>query len=834
MRARPSLSEFLIAAGRGDLDRVGAILDVHDSLINERGELPGSYGKRTALHYGVSHAAIVRLLLERGADPNIRDDGDNAMPLHFAAEKQDLEVIRLLVEHGADTVGEGTMHELDVLGWATAWHYVTADPAVVDYLLAHGARYTMPSAVALGAIDAIREIAARSPGELNRPMDAANHRRRPLHQAVVKQQRAALETLLELGADPAQRDRAGLTPLDQAAMAGDLELAQVLIDHGAQVEAPAAVVLGRTADIERLLAEQPGGFAPGRRWGTFIVRAAERAPAHVIEALLRYGASPDAADDAGTSVDGTVGMTAMHIAAFRGNIDVVRLLLAHGANPRRRDQKYTATALGWADYAGQEATRALLLEAPIDIFDAIAYGREARVVEMLDADPDALERTLGETAGISGPERWRTPLVWAAGHNQPALVRLLLARGATVRSAPDGETVLHAVEENGFDEIAAMLKDLPVAVPPEASIWHEAEHALMTGDADRLDRLLRPHEALFKDSQPPVSTPGGLRPDYSSLDAKTIIARNHEFASWEEYQAFRAEAPVALSLVAAFEAAADAIVKGDRAGLEWLLRDNPEVIRARSRRTHHAMLMHYVGPNGIEYFRQLTPPNAPEIARLLIASGADVNATADMYGGGATVLGLAATSITPVVAGVVEPLLGALIDGGATMGPDGGALVNGCLRNGRPEAASYLARRGADVDLEGAAGVGRLDLVQTYFDETGSLRPPATAEQMQDGFTWACEFGHAEVVRYLLERGVEVAAAVKHHGQTGLHWAAAGGHVETVEVLLAAGASVNAKDAAWGGTPLDWVNFGRANDKAGVPPERYDRVVALLRAAGGT
>lgn len=828
------MSELFDAACRGDLARVRAILDQQPDQVNARGELPGSYGKRTALHYGVAHPSVVKLLLERGADPNIRDDGDNAMPLHFAAENQSLEVIRLLVEHGADTIGEGTMHELDVLGWATAWHYVTADPAVVDYLLAHGARYTMPSAVALGVVDAIREIARQDPAALNRPMDETNHRRRPLHQAVVKKQPGALSVLLELGADVSQRDRAGLTPLDQAGLLGETWAAQLLIDHGAPVDVPAAVGLGRTADVRRLLAEQPGCLKPGGRWAHLIVRAAERAPTSVVEELLHLGASADAADDPATSQDGAVGATALHLAAFRGNIEAVRLLLSHGASPRVREQKYKASPVGWADYAGQHAVRDLILEGPIDIFDAISYGREARVVEILDADPAALERTLGETAGITGPERWCTPLVWAAGHNQPALVRLLLSRGATVRSAPDGETVLHAAEENGFEEVAAMLRGVPVAVPPEASIWHEAEHALIQGDADALERLLTQHEGLFRDSRPPASTPGGLSPDYSSLDARTIVHRNHQFASWDDYQAFRAESRAALSSVTAFEAAADAIVTGNIGVLEWLLRDRPELVRARSRRTHHAMLIHYVGPNGIEYFRQLTPKNAPDIARLLIAAGADVNATADMYGGGATVLGLAATSITPVVAGIVEPLLGALIDGGASMAPDGGALVNGCLRNGRLRSAAYLASRGADVNLEGAAGIGRRDLVEACFDDAGRLRPVFTADQMKDGFAWACEFGHADVVRYLIDRGVDVAAAVKHHGQTGLHWAAGGGHVEAVEVLLAAGAPVNAKDATWGHTPLGWAHFGRANDRNGVAPERYDRVVAMLRAAGGT
>jgi hypothetical protein len=49
-------------------------------------------------------------------------------------------------------------------------------------------------------------------------MDLTNHRTRPLHLAVVKQQREALATLLELGADPNTLDESSLTPLDQAVL----------------------------------------------------------------------------------------------------------------------------------------------------------------------------------------------------------------------------------------------------------------------------------------------------------------------------------------------------------------------------------------------------------------------------------------------------------------------------------------------------------------------------------------------------------------------------------------------------------------------------------------
>jgi ankyrin repeat protein len=86
-------------------------------------------------------------------------------------------------------------------------------------------------------------------------------------------------------------------------------------------------------------------------------------------------------------------------------------------------------------------------------------------------------------------------------------------------------------------------------------------------------------------------------------------------------------------------------------------------------------------------------------------------------------------------------------------------------------AAAYLASRGARLDLEGAAGVGRADLVASFFNENGSLKGKATQEQMRSGFRWACEYGHKNVVTLLIERGI---AINEQDRETGLHWAAFG------------------------------------------------------------
>ena len=122
-----ALTALLEAAGKGQEARVAHILDRYPEIINRRGLLDGNSGQRSALHYAVAHEPVVRLLLQRGADPNIRDEGDNAMPLHFAAENQDLTIMRLLIEHGADPVGEGDTHELEVIGWACCWDYRDAN-----------------------------------------------------------------------------------------------------------------------------------------------------------------------------------------------------------------------------------------------------------------------------------------------------------------------------------------------------------------------------------------------------------------------------------------------------------------------------------------------------------------------------------------------------------------------------------------------------------------------------------------------------------------------------------------------------------------------------------
>jgi ankyrin repeat protein len=401
-----------------------------------------------------------------------------------------------------------------------------------------------------------------------------------------------------------------------------------------------------------------------------------------------------------------------------------------------------------------------------------------------------------------------------------------------------------------------------LSLPPRPNLQQykklakDFQQACQTGDAGALrDWAMRWAEALARLQGRP-DTPEGRREIVGNVDriqrrwlamqkskervgrcalagAELLVARSHGFASWPKFAKYIEAMAHAHSPISLFESAVDAIVGGHLETLETLLRENPELVRTRSSREHHSTLLHYVSANGVEDFRQKTTKNIVAITKLLLDAGADVNAESDAYGGRSTTLGLTATSCHPEAAGVQLPLMDLLIDRGAIIdGPDTGSAVNGCLHNGRSEAAEFFANRGARLDLEAAAGVGRLDVVKSFFDDAGGLKPAATRQQLLDGFTWACEFGRTSVVEFMLAHGIEVNAKLKG-GETGLHWAAYEGHADTLRLLLARGAGVDAIDDTYRGTPLGWALYGWGNTGPGERERRaYYETIALLVRAG--
>jgi ankyrin repeat protein len=326
-----------------------------------------------------------------------------------------------------------------------------------------------------------------------------------------------------------------------------------------------------------------------------------------------------------------------------------------------------------------------------------------------------------------------------------------------------------------------------------------------------------------------------LKANCALTSAQFFIAREHGFANWTKFARHVEQLARAHSPVSAFEAAADAIVDGDAATLRQLLAEHPGLALERSTREHRSALLHYVSANGIEDYRQKTPPNIVEIANLLLDAGAEVDAESDAYGGGCTTLGLVATSVHPEKAGVQIALLQTLLDRGARLDHPSSAgnrhsVVRGCIANGQPAAARFLADLGAPLNAESAAAVGRLDVLQNYFDDRGALRPGIDRKEVESGLLYACGYGRLETAMFLLDRGIDPSTR-DADGQTALHWAAWTPQVTSIRLLLERGATIDAKDFRYHATPLDTVLW-TWNKTSESPRDNCYQAIALLARAG--
>jgi ankyrin repeat protein len=350
-----AVKAILDAAEKGRAEELGRLLDEHLDLIDARG---GNFWGRTALHMAAwrNRGACVRLLLDRGADVRIRDYGDNAYALHFAADAADLDVVTLLVEAGSDVVGEGDDHQVGVIGWATCFARVRED--VAAYLLAHGANLNLWSAIALDREDDVRGFIARDPSLVGARMSRNEHRRMPLHHAAAKNRPRMVRLLLELGADPNASDAVGMTALATASQEhADPAIVTLLLASGAKLDFLSALYLERYELAEAMLRDDPSRIGPGGRDEIALHLSVSKKNAAAVRWLIAHGADVNAK---GYLWD--CSHTALHMTAESGAVDMARLLLDAGADPNIRDDKYDATVLGWAEYCEQPQVAELVRE----------------------------------------------------------------------------------------------------------------------------------------------------------------------------------------------------------------------------------------------------------------------------------------------------------------------------------------------------------------------------------------------------------------------------------------------------------------------------------------
>ncbi|OKO97966.1 Ankyrin repeat domain-containing protein 50 [Penicillium subrubescens] len=253
-------------------------------------------------HYG--HRAVVKLLLENGADIEARDSDYGQTPLLWATESGHEAVVKLLLEKGADFKAKDSKYGRTPLLWAAE----RGDEAVVKLLLEKGADFKTTD---------------------------SKYGRMPLLWAAVMGHKAVAKLLLEKGADIESTSRNGRTSLSWAAERGHEAVTKLLLEKGADVEA-----------------NDSNGQTP-------LSLAAEEGMEAVVKLLLEKGADVEA--------KGSNGQTPLSWAAECGEEAVVKLLLERGADTEAKDSEYGRTPLSWATEGGSAAVVKLLLEKGADV-----------------------------------------------------------------------------------------------------------------------------------------------------------------------------------------------------------------------------------------------------------------------------------------------------------------------------------------------------------------------------------------------------------------------------------------------------------------------------------
>jgi ankyrin repeat protein len=301
------------AARQGNLEKVRALVDKDPTLIAAKDK-----GGETPLHWAAfsGNIDLVRFLLEKGAEVDARN-GRGLTPLAFAALQGRTPAAGLLIERGADA---NVRNALNITSLIIAAEQGAVE--LVEKLISAGADVRIESHIGT----ALHRAAFKGHTKVIRVLlkagantEVMSRRFFPLHLAAMAGQLEAASALVEGGADVNSRDGGGRTPLHR-----------VLASAHSHVSDIAIFFIDRGADVNSLDNERE----------TPLMAAVREGYTEVVRRLLEKGASTDIRDK-------NFNQTLLHLAAISGYGDIAEILLSRGLDPNARDV-YGTTPITYA------------------------------------------------------------------------------------------------------------------------------------------------------------------------------------------------------------------------------------------------------------------------------------------------------------------------------------------------------------------------------------------------------------------------------------------------------------------------------------------------------
>ncbi|MEA3212139.1 MAG: hypothetical protein QOE70_5196 [Chthoniobacter sp.] len=431
------------AAAGGDLERIKALCTPDFRACNEA----DADGLRP-LHHAVAHrrASAAAALLAAGARIDERDR-EGQTPLHHLAHSVEESVVENFKNAGSGSFAAALRKVTEsgqTVTLAVLLELLRQDLSGLNDplpLLSNFAAASTPEQMAAEVQTVTVLLAAGA--EVN-ALD--RERSTPLHHAAMSPRPDLARALLDAGAKIDARNQTGLTPLHNAALFGGRETLEFLLDRGADPEGRAlltgvppllmAVTRGDPAIVRVLLDHRADVNALGPEGETALCRAAILGSGDLVRLLIERGANVNARFS-------PTNRTPAHVAAARGFVPLLNLLLAHGADPEAKDRAGFTPLHDAAEHGRTLAVRALLnAGAPPDAVNLAGRTALWQAASQDQSETVAYLLQHGADAGLA-PADGQSPLHIAAFNDRPATVRVLLEKSPPLGGLARLGTPLH-------------------------------------------------------------------------------------------------------------------------------------------------------------------------------------------------------------------------------------------------------------------------------------------------------------------------------------------------------------------------------------------------------